>query len=83
MTYMLLSDLSPKQQASNVKVKVIRLWESINNKREELMSLHNCSTFTYAFVLINSFCISFYCSIYTYSCEKSSGQFIDLIVMSH
>jgi hypothetical protein len=40
MTYMLLSDLSPKQQASNVKVKVIRLWESINNRREELMSLH-------------------------------------------
>jgi hypothetical protein len=36
---MLLSDLSTKQQASNVKVKVMRLWESINNKTEELMSL--------------------------------------------
>jgi hypothetical protein len=39
MMYMILSDLSIKQQASNVKVKVTRLWESINNKTEELMSL--------------------------------------------
>jgi hypothetical protein len=39
MTYMLLSDLSTKQQINNVKVKVMRLWESINNKIEELMSL--------------------------------------------
>jgi hypothetical protein len=38
MTYMLLSDLSTKQQASNVKVKVMRLCEFIN-KIEELMSL--------------------------------------------
>jgi hypothetical protein len=36
---MFLSDLLTKQQASNVKVKVMRLWESINNKAEELMSL--------------------------------------------
>jgi hypothetical protein len=36
---MLLSDLSTKQQLSNVKVKLMRLWESINNKTEELMSL--------------------------------------------
>jgi hypothetical protein len=39
MTYTLFSDLSPKQQTWRVKVKVIRLWESINNRIEELMSL--------------------------------------------
>jgi hypothetical protein len=39
MTYTLFSDLSPKQQTWRVKVKVIRLWESINNRTEELMSL--------------------------------------------
>jgi hypothetical protein len=39
MTYTLFSDLSTKQQTWRVKVKVIRLWESINNRTEELMSL--------------------------------------------
>jgi hypothetical protein len=39
MTYIFLSDLSTKQQTWSVKVKVIRLWESINNKIEEPMSL--------------------------------------------
>jgi hypothetical protein len=39
MTYTLFSDLSAKQQTWRVKVKVIRLWESINNRTEELMSL--------------------------------------------
>jgi hypothetical protein len=39
MTYILLSDLSTKQQTCAVKVKVMRLWESINNRTGELMSL--------------------------------------------
>jgi hypothetical protein len=39
MTYTLLSDLSTKQQSWCIKVKVMRLWESINNRTEELMSL--------------------------------------------
>jgi hypothetical protein len=39
MTYILLSDLSTKQQTCTVKVKVMRLWKSINNRTGELMSL--------------------------------------------
>jgi hypothetical protein len=39
MTYTLLNDLSTKQQSWCVKIKVMRLWESINNRTEELMSL--------------------------------------------
>jgi hypothetical protein len=39
MTYILLSDLSTKQQTCTVKVKVMRLSESINNRTGELMSL--------------------------------------------
>jgi hypothetical protein len=39
MAYIFLSDLSTKQQTWSVKVKVMRLWESINKKTEELMSL--------------------------------------------
>jgi hypothetical protein len=38
MTYTFLSDLSTKQQSWCVKVKVMRLWESINNTTGELMS---------------------------------------------
>jgi hypothetical protein len=40
VTYTLLSDLSTKQQSWRVKVKVMRLWESINNRIGELMSLY-------------------------------------------
>jgi hypothetical protein len=39
MRYSLLSDLSIKQQTWSVKVKIMRLWESINIKTDELMSL--------------------------------------------
>jgi hypothetical protein len=39
MIGILLSDLSTKQQTWTVKVKVMRLWESINNRTRELMSL--------------------------------------------
>jgi hypothetical protein len=39
MSYKNLGDLNKKGQTWNIKVKVIRLWESINNKTEELMSL--------------------------------------------
>jgi hypothetical protein len=39
MTYTLLSDLSTKQQLWCVKVKVMRLWEFINNRIEGRMSL--------------------------------------------
>jgi hypothetical protein len=39
MTDILLSDLSTKQQTWTVKVKVMRLWKSINNRNGELMSL--------------------------------------------
>jgi hypothetical protein len=39
MTYTLLSDLSTKQQTWCIKVKVMRLCESINNRTYELMSL--------------------------------------------
>jgi hypothetical protein len=38
MTYILLSDLSTKQQSWCVKVKVMRLCKSINNRTGELMS---------------------------------------------
>jgi hypothetical protein len=39
MRYSLLSDLSTKQQTWSVKVKIMRLCESINNRTDELMSL--------------------------------------------
>jgi hypothetical protein len=39
LTGILLSDLLTKHQNWTVKVKVMRLWESINNKTRELMSL--------------------------------------------
>jgi hypothetical protein len=39
MTYTNLGDLNKNGQTWNIKVKVIRLWESVNNKTEELMSL--------------------------------------------
>ena len=39
MVYKKLSDLTTKIQGWSIKVKVIRLWESINNKTEDLMSL--------------------------------------------
>jgi hypothetical protein len=39
MTVILLSDLSTNQQTWAVNVKVMRSWESINNRTRELMSL--------------------------------------------
>jgi hypothetical protein len=39
MRYSLLSDLWTKQQTWSVKVKIMRLWGSINNRTNELMSL--------------------------------------------
>jgi hypothetical protein len=39
MTYTLLSGLSIKQQSWCVKVKVMRLWQSINNRTQQLMGL--------------------------------------------
>jgi hypothetical protein len=39
MKYSLLSDLSTKQQTWSVKVKIMRLCESINNRTDELKSL--------------------------------------------
>jgi hypothetical protein len=39
MRYSLLSDLWTKQQTWSVKVKIMRLWGSINNRTDELMSL--------------------------------------------
>jgi hypothetical protein len=38
MTYIKLRELSTKGHAWNIKVKVIRLWESVNNKTDEIMS---------------------------------------------
>jgi hypothetical protein len=60
MAYTPLSDLSTKQQTWSVKVKVMRLWESFNNRTEELMSLD--------MVLmdekVNLICISLYNNMY-------------------
>ena len=39
MTYTDLNALSTKQQSCSIKVKVMRLWESINTKTDELMSM--------------------------------------------
>ncbi|TVU32647.1 hypothetical protein EJB05_24388 [Eragrostis curvula] len=39
MSYNKLSELTTKGQSCSIKVKVIRLWDSINNKTEELMGL--------------------------------------------
>jgi hypothetical protein len=39
MTYKDLCDLNKNGQTWNIKVKVMRLWESINNRTDELMSL--------------------------------------------
>jgi hypothetical protein len=38
MAYKNLSDLNKNGQTWNIKVKVMRLWESVNKKTEELMS---------------------------------------------
>jgi hypothetical protein len=60
MAYTPLSDLSTKQQTWSVKVKVMRLWESFNNRTDELMSLD--------MVLmdekVNLICISLYNNVY-------------------
>jgi hypothetical protein len=60
MAYTPLSDLSTKQQTLSVKVKVMRLWESFNNRTDELMSLD--------MVLmdekVNLICISLYNNVY-------------------
>ncbi|TVT97486.1 hypothetical protein EJB05_57267 [Eragrostis curvula] len=39
MAHKKLNELTTKVQSCSIKVKVIRLWDSINNKTEELMSL--------------------------------------------
>jgi hypothetical protein len=39
MTYKNLGDLNKNGQAWNIKVKVMRFWEYVNNKTDELMSL--------------------------------------------
>ena len=39
MTYKKLSDLTTNGQTLSIKVKVIRVWDSINNAIDELMSM--------------------------------------------
>ena len=39
MTYKKLSDLTTKGQMWSIKVKVIRVWDSINNATDELISM--------------------------------------------
>ncbi|TVU04305.1 hypothetical protein EJB05_50121 [Eragrostis curvula] len=39
MAFKKLSELTPKGPPCTIKVKVIRLWDSINNRTDELMSL--------------------------------------------
>ena len=39
MTYKKLSDLTTKGQTWSIKVKVIRVWDSINNATDELISM--------------------------------------------
>ena len=39
MTYKKLSDLTTNGQTLSIKVKVIRVWDSINNATDELMSM--------------------------------------------
>jgi hypothetical protein len=39
MVYKKLSALTTEVQACTIKVKLIRMWDSINNKTDELMSL--------------------------------------------
>jgi hypothetical protein len=60
MAYTPLSDLSTKQQIWSVKVRVMRLWETFNNRTDELMSLD--------MVLmdekVNLICISLYNNVY-------------------
>jgi hypothetical protein len=38
MTYRNLSDLNKNGQTQNIKVKVMRLWEYVKNKTEQLVS---------------------------------------------
>jgi len=39
MTYKKLSDLTTKGQTWSIKVKVTRVWDSINNAADELISM--------------------------------------------
>ena len=39
MTYKKLSDLTTNGQTWSIKVKVIRVWDSINNATDELISM--------------------------------------------
>ena len=39
MTYKKLSDLTTKGQTWSIKVKVTRVWDSINNASDELISM--------------------------------------------
>jgi hypothetical protein len=56
MTYRNLSDLNKNGQTQNIKVKVMRLWEYVKNKTEQLVSfdtiLMNENVIFYQFIYV-------------------------------
>ena len=57
MTYKKLSDLTTNGQTLSIKVKVIRVWDSINNATDELMSMHMILLDEQVIFFAISFCI--------------------------
>ena len=57
MTYKKLSDLTTNGQTLSIKVKVIRVWDSINNATDELISMDMILMDEQVIFLAISFCI--------------------------
>ena len=60
MTYKKLSDLTTNGQTLSIKVKVIRVWDSINNATDELISMDMILMDEQVIFFINFFFVCIY-----------------------
>ena len=60
MAYKKLSDLTTKGQTWSIKVKVIRVWDSINNATDELISMDMILMDEHVNFFINFFFVCIY-----------------------
>ena len=60
MTYKKLSDLTTKGQTWSIKVKVTRVWDSINNATDELISMDMILMDEQVIFFINFFFVCIY-----------------------
>ena len=60
MTYKKLSDLTTEGQTWSIKIKVIRVWDSINNATDELISMDMILMDEQVIFFINFFFVCIY-----------------------